>query len=162
MTAISNQTRALIDLSTKLNIPHVILQTIVVETCASIDTLLFNVIIVMTQEFNEMKLQALLQKVRTIQLLFDCLPANFEAAFPVSLEFIAQTMALWMGEVVVKSDRMRSVIEMCPRDLPLPWDRLDEIGKRVQRQDQLKLPRHVIAFRFSYEWLYTRNPTGRR
>jgi hypothetical protein len=155
LAEISVQATALLGFSEQFKIPEPIIQAIVVETCAYIDSLLFNVIIVMTVQFTDDKLSALLQKVRIIQMLFNCLPTNFEAAFPVILEFLAQTMALWMGEVVVKSDRMRSVMELCPRDLPLPWDRLDDIGKVVRPRERLKIPVHAMSFKFTYEWLYT-------
>jgi hypothetical protein len=154
---VRSTTAAFLENSRTFHIPEQIVQVIIVETCAYCDVLLFNVIIDTATEFTDNKMTALLQKVRRVQQLFNCLPTNFEAAFPVLIEFISQTKGLWAGDVIVKSDRMRSIIERCP-GLQLPADlTLDEIGSRVESTSLLKLPPRVNSFTFSYEWLYTQD-----
>jgi hypothetical protein len=158
LAGVSSLTQSFLQYSKAFNIPDHIAQVIVVETCASCDVLLFNVIITTAMTFTDEKVTSLLQKVRRIQNLFKCLPTNFDAAFPHLLGFITLTKSFWAGvhEIRERTVLVRSIIERCDPPIQLPTGTtLDSIGEHVDNRSTLKLPSHKMTFEFSYEWLYT-------
>ena len=164
MQKIEEETQMFWNYAKGLKLPEQLVQVIVVETCAYFDALLFNVIIDTAEEFTEKKIVFLLQRIRKIQTMFQCLPSNFQAAFPRLLDFITRTQELWCLEDTVpdsrRSDLTRSVIERCKPRIVLPMGvTLDDVGKHLDSRESLKVPLPKVSFKFNFEWLYTQTAT---
>ena len=164
MQKIEDETRLFLNYAKGLKLPEQLVQVIVVETCAYFDALLFNVIIDTAEEFNQKKIQFLLQRIRKIQTIFQCLPNNFQAAFPHLLQLITKVQELWCLENIISeaqySDLTRSIIERCRPRVVLPEGvTLDHIGKHLESRESLKVPLPKVCFKFNFEWLYTQTAT---
>lgn len=139
-------------------IPEQIIQIIVLESCQYFDVLLYNVIIDTADEFTDEKITSLLNKVRKIQVMFNCMACNFQAAFTNLLKFITTAKMLWSDVRLTeeyKNNTVRSIIERSNPPIQLPPNiTLDQIGNIVETKT-LRLPLPQIQFDFTYEWLYT-------
>ncbi|KAH0794096.1 erythrocyte binding protein [Histomonas meleagridis] len=166
MNQIQLETNQFLIYCQNLNIPEQIVQVIVVETCRYFDVLLFNVIIDTAKTFTIEKVTFLLSQVRRLQTIFDCLPCNFHIAFTNLLSFISNTNLLWNGndeeKLPEKSDLMRSIIERCkPKIVLPPGVELDDIGKKLDSTEELKLELPKFNFQFSYDWLFSQTEANK-
>lgn len=161
LNLMQQETRQFLQLCHSFNVPELVVQIIVIETCKYIDTLVFNVIIDTASIISPKKINDLLQKTRKIETIFNCLPCNFQIAFNNLLSFISNANLLWSKGFdfhFEKSDLMRAIVERCQPSIILPNDmKLDDIGNHLEKNDSLKLPLPKFGFKFSYEWLYTHN-----
>ena len=164
MENIREETHLFLECARGLKLPEQLVQVVIVETCAYFDALLFNVIIDTCEEITDDKMVFLLQRIRKIQSLFDCLPNNFQAAFPHLLDLIARTQALrCIGDALpqtARGDLARSIIERSSPPILLPDGLcLDDVGNHLKSRISLRVPLPQVSFKFTFEWLYTQTAT---
>ncbi|EAY11954.1 hypothetical protein TVAG_399600 [Trichomonas vaginalis G3] len=162
LSNVTQSIRIFSQLSKSFNIPEVIVQGVVIDCCHQFDAMLFNLIIETADEYTDAKLDILVNHIKEIQKVFDCLSSNFTTAFTIILGFITTAKALISGierKRIIPSPLLRSIAERCsPLQLPAGV-KLEDLGPVVPR-DELRKEKPSPKYTFTFESLFTDSATG--
>lgn len=157
LMAAEHQSRLYVQLAIQLQIPSLLIQQIFVDSCKTIDILLYNMIIQTIDVYDAQMVKTLVARLRDIQSMYQCMSQNFKIAFENVLKFI-QICENFIGKPEIeriqkKGKLVRFIAERIEPKIVLPKQMtFDDLGKQC-KMSKLLITKRPEPYQFTFEWL---------